>query len=95
MNQDDQWSMVSSLSENETGRASVRWLVDVGLYVGVIVWIVRRVVPRLSGANKWEKGRHWGPGNAERRNDIPVVPWMDLENNVSQVSTAIFITTPK
>jgi hypothetical protein len=31
--------MVSSLSEHETGRASVRWLVDVdvGLYVEVIV----------------------------------------------------------
>jgi hypothetical protein len=49
MNQ-DQWSMVSSLFENETGKASVRWLADVGLDVEV-----RRAAHNISVANIWEK----------------------------------------
>jgi hypothetical protein len=52
--------MVSSLSEIERGRASVRWLVDAGLDVEVIVRVVRRAAHSISGANKWKKGRHYG-----------------------------------
>ena len=37
MNQDDPWTIDSFLSENETGRASIRSLVDVSLDVEVIV----------------------------------------------------------
>jgi hypothetical protein len=62
MNLNVQWSIVSSPSENETRRASCRWLawpVNVDLDVEAIVWVVRRAAPGISGGNKWEKDRHW------------------------------------